>query len=210
LSHSHFRAVIIAIAFVLAAIVFLRLSAASSPAPLPFFQRFMVAFFLPAAALGISALIRRVSEAEPLRENYARFRGTFELLLDLTVFLIVGIQLTLQVWIVLFHRFGHAPRMWFVPTTLAGLALVIAGNVLPRLRPNSTMGIRTPWTLGDERTWNRVHRAGGYLLAAFGLAILAVTYIDFQKVWWVALPGLVLTLAGLPLYSYTIWKSGRR
>ncbi len=209
MSHSRFRAAILVAAFVLAVVVFVQLSAAASSEPITLYQRVVVAFFLPAAALGISALIRRLSGEEPFRENYARFRGTFELLLDLTVVLIIGLQLTLQAWIILFHRSGRAPRLWFIPTTLIGLALIITGNVLPRLRPNSTMGIRTPWALRDERTWNRVHRAGGYLLVLFGLALLTVTYLDFQKVWWVAVPGLVLTLAGLPLYSYVISKSGQ-
>ena len=214
MSHDRFRGAVIAGAFVVAAVVFFRLPAAvGGPAPaaaVPLFRRLVVAFFLPAAALGILLILRRIAAREPFRANYARFRGTFELLLDVTAVLIVGLQLLLHGWLIFFHRLGPAPRLWFVPTTLVGLALIVTGNVLPRLRPTSALGIRTPWTLRDERTWNRVHRVGGYVLLAFGLAFLAITIIDFQKVWWVAVPGLVLTLAGLPLYSYVIWRSGQR
>ena len=209
MSHSRFRAVVIGAAFLLAAGVFLRLVRPDFAAVIPSLQAFTIAFFLPAAALGVTLLIRWISSGEPFRENYARFRGTFEFLLDLTVVLIVGIQVTLHSFL-LFYRAGRRGPLWLAPMTLISLVIVLTGNVLPRLRPNSTMGIRTPWALRDERNWTRVHRAGGYLLVFFGLALLIITFIDFQKVWWVAVPGLVLTFFGLPLLSFWLWRHDRR
>lgn len=202
MSHDRFRAAVIAAAFLIAVLVFLRL-----PAPLPLFQRLVDAFFLPAAALVLILIFKRVAAKDPRRENYARFHSTFELLLDVTVVVLFGLQLLLHGWLIVFHRLGPKPGLALVPTTLAGLALVVVGNVLPRVRPNSAVGIRTPWTLRDERTWTRVHRIGGYLLVGLGLAFLAVTWIDFRKVWWVAVPGLILTLIGLPFLSLILWRS---
>ncbi len=202
MSHDRFRAAVIAAAFLIAVLVFLRL-----PASLPLFQRLVDAFFLPAAALVLILIFKRVAAKDPRRENYARFHSTFELLLDVTVVVLFGLQLLLHGWLIVFHRLGPKPGLALVPTTLAGLALVVVGNVLPRVRPNSAVGIRTPWTLRDERTWTRVHRIGGYLLVGLGLAFLAVTLIDFRKVWWVAVPGLILTLIGLPFLSLILWRS---
>lgn len=42
---------------------------------------------------------------------------------------------------------------------LAGL-LIVVGDVLGKLRWNYTVGIRTPWTLADERAWDMTHRFG--------------------------------------------------
>ena len=213
MSHKWFRRVLIAASFVLAAVVFILLPGIARSAPgapaIAWLERIMAAFFFPLAAFAIPFVLDRIAAKEPFRENYQRFRPTYELFLDLTVTLIVALQLLLQGWLLFFHRLRPAPHLLFIPTTLVGLILVIAGNVLPRLRPNSAIGIRTPWTLRDERTWTLTHRAGGYLLVVFGLAFLAVTVIDFQKVWWVAIPGLVLIFAGLPLLSYLYWKRGR-
>ena len=207
MSHERFRVAVIAAAFLVAAVVFVRFPAAARPAAIPFFERLAVAFFLPVTSVIVLAVFRRVAAADALRGNYARFRGTFEIMLDLAVIVIVGLQLVLHALLIIFRGARQPPRLEFVLTMLLGLALIVAGNVLPRLRPNSALGIRTPWTLGDERVWARVHRVGGRLIAAFGLAFLAVTFIDFQKVWWVAIPGLVLTLAGLPILSFVLWKS---
>ncbi len=209
MSHNRFRAAVIAAAFLIAVLVFVRLPATARPVALPLFQRLVDAFFLPAAALVLLLIFKQVAAKDPRRENYARFHSTFELLLNVTVVVLFGLQLLLHGWLIVFHRLGPKPGLALVPTTLAGLALVVVGNVLPRVRPNSAVGIRTPWTLRDERTWTRVHRIGGYLLVGLGLAFVAVTLIDFRKVWWVAVPGIILTLIGLPFLSLILWRSRR-
>ncbi|MGI4844456.1 MAG: SdpI family protein [Janthinobacterium lividum] len=59
-----------------------------------------------------------------------------------------------------------------------GLLFVLLGNVMGKVRRNFWLGIRTPWTLANERVWYATHRlaaksmvAGGLLplLAAFGV-----------------------------------------
>jgi uncharacterized membrane protein len=177
----------------------------------PLFPRILHSFFWPTAALAILLIVKSVASKDPFRANYVRFRRTYEVLLDTAVVLIIGVQLLLIVSILPLTRF--APRMAkagtvleLVPTVFIGIILIIAGNILPRLRPNSAMGIRTPWALRDERVWTRTHRAGGYLAMLFGLAIILVTFIEFQGIWWVILPGLAVALLGLPLLSYVLWR----
>ena len=47
-----------------------------------------------------------------------------------------------------------------------GTLLVVLGGVMGRRRPNWTTGIRTPWTLADERVWDKTHRVAGRLMVA--------------------------------------------
>src|ERR1700753_3223464 len=42
---------------------------------------------------------------------------------------------------------------------LGGLALAL---VMPRVRRNPVLGIRTPWTLASDENWARTHHFGGY------------------------------------------------
>ncbi len=170
----------------------------------------MTTFTLPAAALVIVLIFKSLAKRDPLRKNYHRFCRTYEILLDLAVLLTVAMHL---IWIVkmLVWR-GAVGLFWlsYVPTSVLGLILIIVGNILPRLRPNGTMGIRTRWTLRDESVWMKTHRAGGYFLLVFGLTLLAWTFIDFMGIWWVLGPGLILAASGLPALSYFFWKRGRR
>ncbi len=52
---------------------------------------------------------------------------------------------------------------------LIGLLFVVFGAVLTRLRPNTPIGIRLPWTLRDEENGRRTHHQGGYLFSGGGL-----------------------------------------
>ncbi len=170
----------------------------------------MTTFTLPAAALVIVLIFKSLAKRDPLRKNYSRFRRTYEVFLNLAVLLAIAMHL---IWIVkMFVWRGGAGLFWlsYVPTSVLALILIVVGNILPRLRPNSAMGIRTRWTLHDESVWMKTHRAGGYFLLVFGLTLLAWTFIDFMGIWWVLGPGLVLGAIGLPALSFVFWKRGRR
>ncbi len=58
-----------------------------------------------------------------------------------------------------------------------GILLIVIGNYLPKTRLNYLMGIRTPWTLSDERVWDRTHRFAGPLFVLGGLMVLAGVFL---------------------------------
>jgi uncharacterized membrane protein len=54
-----------------------------------------------------------------------------------------------------------------------GVLFVAVGNILGKLRHNYVIGIRTPWTLANERVWDKTHRFTGRLMLIAG-AVLAI------------------------------------
>ena len=66
------------------------------------------------------------------------------------------------------HALG--PR---APVVLLGVALAAAGNILPRLRPNLALGIRTARSMDDVRLWSHLHRRAGRGVVALGVVICA-------------------------------------
>jgi uncharacterized membrane protein len=210
-SHDKFRYGLIAVAYGLGVIFLLNLPAVWLPGkrfPPWSLPRAATAFTLPTAALVIGLIFKSLARRDPLRRNYAKFRLTYEICLDLAVALVLGTYL-LILGKLLIYQGGVGRWVTYVPTSLVGLILVIVGNILPRLRPNSALGIRTRWTLRDQSVWMKTHRAGGYLVFIFGLTLIVWTFIDFMSIWWVLGPGIMLTAAGLPLLSYFLSKSGR-
>jgi immunity protein, SdpI family len=210
-SHDRFRFGLIGAAFVVSVLFFIRLPAiiGRGVPPLGFniLAKMETAFALPAAALIILLIFKSLAKRDPFRVNYERFRRTYEIFLDLATVLVLGTHLLLLGEFMIIRRVHLGSWISYVPTCLVGLILIVAGNVLPRLRPNSAMGIRTRWTLADETAWRKTHLAGGYMLIVFGLALIAWTFIDFQGIWWVLAPGIVIMVLGLPLLS---WVFGRR
>jgi uncharacterized membrane protein len=51
------------------------------------------------------------------------------------------------------------------------------GNLLPRVRPNVAIGIRTSRTLRDRDAWLRANRTAGYVAVALGFAIVTAALL---------------------------------
>ena len=75
------------------------------------------------------------------------------------------------------------------------------GNYMPRIRPNYTFGIRTPWTLASETVWKKTHRVGGYVFVVSGIIIAVCSF--FRG--WAALIGIGVLLAGTIVSSVYSW-----
>jgi uncharacterized membrane protein len=88
----------------------------------------------------------------------------------------------------------------------AGVLLIVIGNVLPRARPNFWFGIRTPWTLTNERVWERTHRVGGYVLVGAGILVVGAAFLPID----IAAPAAGVMAVGAALitviYSYYAWR----
>ena len=89
---------------------------------------------------------------------------------------------------------------------LLGLFFVLVGNWLPKVRQNSTLGIKLPWTLYSEENWNKTHRFAGFIWVLCGLGFLAVAFLPAVNLLWM-LPVLLIAMAGAPMvYSWRLAK----
>jgi uncharacterized membrane protein len=93
---------------------------------------------------------------------------------------------------------------------LGGVCLLLAllGNLLGKVRRNFYIGVRTPWTLANERVWNATHRFAAKTFVVGGLVGLALTLFGLQG--W---PVLAVLLAAplLPAaYSLVVYKQLER
>jgi uncharacterized membrane protein len=165
-------------------------------------SRFAGAFMLPAAILGMWVLLRALPRIDPRRANYAKFADTYDLLVNSLVALFLVMHLAL-----LANALGWAISMERVAPVLIGLEFIILGNALPRARPNWWFGIRTPWTLSNDRVWTRTHRVGGYLLAAAGAVLLLVgAFVPTPFAFALGIGIIAAASLGSIIYSYFAWK----
>lgn len=159
------------------------------------------AFVLPALMLVMWAVMRYLPRIDPRRANYAKFADTYDLLLNSFVALLAVMHLAL-----VGTALGWPISMKRVMPALVGLQFVILGNALPRARPNWWFGIRTPWTLSNDRVWARTHRVGGYLLAAAGLVLLFGALVPSAVTLALGLVAVLAAGFGSLVYSYFAWK----
>jgi uncharacterized membrane protein len=117
------------------------------------------------------------------------------------------VLLALMHTIFLAHVAGLLTDLNRALTLCLSLSLMLMGNILTRVRPNTFAGIRTPWTLSSDSVWRRTHRFGGHALFAAGLAAsvgaLALPTAASLVVALVLLLGASLAAV---IYSYVVWR----
>ena len=60
-------------------------------------------------------------------------------------------------------------------SALIGVVFVVLGDRLPKIRPNTWLGIRTPWTLAHPEVWERTHRLMGRWFVLAGLLVMGAS-----------------------------------
>jgi uncharacterized membrane protein len=90
---------------------------------------------------------------------------------------------------------------------LLGALFVGLGLVLPRVRRNAFIGVRTPWALASEENWARTQRVGGYAMVLSGVAVAIIGAIGGLVATGVALA--LLIAGGLVPVVYSLLLSRR-
>jgi immunity protein, SdpI family len=168
--------------------------------PNGFGPKWLFAGLFPVALLVLWGGLRALPTIDPRRANYEKFQSTYDLLVNSVLTLVV-----------FFHTFAIATALGLeLPFRLVPLAIavvcIVLGNVLPRARPNWWFGIRTPWTLSNDRVWERTHRVGGYLV--FSLGIVAAVAALVPQSFTFPVIGIIGTVTALAMviYSYVAWR----
>lgn len=122
--------------------------------------RWVAAFAEPAIMIGIILLWHVLWRIDPKKRSYDVFWSTYRYIGGVLIVFISLMHLSTLAHLLNIASVGMLLR--FGPTIFSIMILLLA-NVLPRLQPNWWIGIRTPWTLSSEESWNRTHRLAGYL-----------------------------------------------
>lgn len=86
---------------------------------------------------------------------------------------------------------------------LVGLLLVVFGNYFPKMKQNSTIGIRTKWTCASEKNWYATHRVCSKVWIVCGLLFMTLGFLPDSVLVWAAI-AIILVLTAVPL-AYSSW-----
>lgn len=91
----------------------------------------------------------------------------------------------------------------FIFITLIGILQIVLGNIMPKIKHNYTVGIKTAWTLSDPENWYHTHRVAGWSMVISGVLILATTL--FMSAWLML--ALVTAAIAVPIaYSFIYYR----
>jgi uncharacterized membrane protein len=159
---------------------------------------------MPVLALGVLVLLKVLPRFDPRRERYAEF-GTAYAVITLAIEVFFALSYAVLLALVL----GVALNPTLVVAPLVGLLLIALGAVLDQVRPNSFIGIRTPWTLSSEHAWTATHRAGKWVFVALGVLLVLAGVLQTTWLVYLAIVACVVGMLGLVVYSYDVWRDDR-
>ncbi|PKK39213.1 hypothetical protein ABB02_01445 [Clostridiaceae bacterium JG1575] len=74
-----------------------------------------------------------------------------------------------------------------------GSLLVLLGNIMPKLRRNSFFGLRTKWSMSNDRVWQKSQRFGGFASMGFGLLMILLAVL-FPREWILGMLTVVVSI----------------
>lgn len=79
----------------------------------------------------------------------------------------------------------------YILAAASGALMIFISNMLPKVKQNSTLGIKTKATLSSQTVWKKTHKLGGYLGVILGavMFILAIVGMIFKLNGWAVLLG---------------------
>ena len=105
---------------------------------------------------------------------------------------------------------GRAMDMFVIMPLLMGVMFVVIGNYMPKVKQNSTLGIKIYWTLHNEENWNKTHRFAGKIWVIGGIVVMLTALLPSKWMVSVVIP-MILLLAFAPMvYSYCIYQRHKR
>ena len=58
--------------------------------------------------------------------------------------------------------------------SIVGVLMIVTGNIMPKLRMNSMVGLRTHWSMKNEVTWKKCQHMGGISFIIGGIIIIGI------------------------------------
>ncbi|MBI1212766.1 MAG: DUF1648 domain-containing protein [Alphaproteobacteria bacterium] len=157
---------------------------------------------LPAMGVFFTFVMWFLPRVDPRRANLERSAKMWNALSIAVVALLAYVHV-----LIVLKAIGRPLDM--VDYLIPGLSVlfIVIGNYLPKTRSNWFAGVRTPWTLSSEYSWNRTHRLAGLMFVASGALTLGTWFVLGGKIAVVALIVTILaTSVTSVVASYFYWR----
>lgn len=157
-------------------------------------------FVIPVVSVFVMLLFVGLSCIDPLQKNFRRFR-VFN---DTFLFLLLAFLFAVQVFIIAWNL-GIKIRTAFLMPVLLSILFFGLGCIMGKVGPNWFLGIRTPWTLGNERVWRKTHLWSAILFKLAAAVMLFGGMMVYHPVLFVVVPILLAVLISVFL-SYVFYR----
>ena len=160
----------------------------------------------PGMVFFLTLLLALIPRMEPRKENLAQSQKAYKSVWGVVIIFMATLHL-----ITILATLEYAVNISTLMAFLMGILFIGIGNYLGKVRSNFMFGIRTPWTLSSEISWNKTHRLGGWLFFVIGLLVFLSGFLrNGELTFGLLFAGLFSTITLLFGYSYWVWKQDKK
>jgi len=145
--------------------------------------KFFGLFLMPFISLGLFLLFIAIPKIDPLKQNIEKFRKYY----DRFVILLIGFLLYVYLFTI-FWNIGVRFSMIQLLMPALGILFYYCGILTENAKRNWFIGIRTPWTLSNERVWERTNKIGGKLFKIAGAIAFAGMFFEKYALFFIVIP----------------------
>lgn len=155
---------------------------------------------IPVLTIVVYGFFLLIPKIDVFKENIKAFIGYYDNIKLLFVLFMLVVYLAM-----LLQNMGYRFNMGFVVIAALSVLIYYIGHAMPHMKRNFFMGIRTPWTLADEKVWDEVHKIGGKTFKLNALVIILAMLAEGYAI-WILLASIVLNTLFLIAYSYFLYQ----
>jgi len=165
-----------------------------------YMSKFWGLFLMPIISIGLLLLFIFLPNIDPLKENYKKFMKYYDGFVLLIIIFLFYLYLLTIFWNIGF-RFSIVQFL----APIFGILFFYIGILIENAKRNWFVGIKTPWTLSNDKVWNNTHKVGGKLFKI--IAIIAVVGIFFENyaLYFILIPVIFIAVYTI-VYSYFEYK----
>jgi len=157
-------------------------------------------FFMPGLLVVLALMFFLIPRIDPLKVNIEKFRNYFDGFIILIFLFMLFLQLFIMFW-----NIGIKININFSMPIAFAILLFYIGIMLEKVKKNWFIGIRTPWTISNDKVWDKTHKLGSKLFKiAAALSLLGAVFYRYS--WAFVLAPIILFSIYLVFYSYFEYK----
>ncbi len=161
-----------------------------------YMSKFWGLFLIPITLVGLALLFTAIPRIDPLKANIEKFRKYYDGLVVLFFIYMLSIQFHVILW-----NLGIKISPNIIMPISIGILFFYIGVLCENAKRNWFIGIRTPWTLSNEKVWEKTHKIGGKLFKIAGVIAFIGVFFQNYALFFILVPEF-LAVAYTIIYSY--------
>lgn len=165
-----------------------------------YMSKFWGLFLLPFISVALFLFFELIPIIDPHKKNIAKFRKDYNKFILIIILFLFYLYLLTILWNV-------NVKFNLIQLLVPAFAAIFysTGVLIKSAKRNWFIGIRTPWTLSNERVWNKTHKIGAKLFKISGIISLVGIIIPSYGIFFILIPVLASSIY-LVIYSYIEFK----